>query len=425
MEGILSDYYITIPMISDIWNNEGYTTIKGNKWTSDKLRDKFETIVSAIEKHNTKRVLLRSYFRSENGVEIDGHYIFFNSEEIMAYKAMLKEEDHIQKHVELQKKKPLYADEYDLKTSEALKRIFILYDKYGGIEYLNCHEIEDFIDYMEAVVPQHRKMDKYDKIIKEVSLRKQEEMEEKSRDYVKELEGEWREAQNEIREQVRGAYLSTRKELFFRKRIYVDKYYYKTGQKDYLIDWKRRWLYVIDGFIQAKNEDSKFLDSSLYDVEDIIQILLIWYQNERWRKNVLADKVRVAIEDGIKKIVREKAKRVRDEINKMVKRELDKFTIDNVAMIRSDRNGFIADTKQLVQDVFCYGKSNIADDRTYFIIMCFMLDDLENIRNVTNEEKERIDKKDAKEGKNTEYRGNYDFGLISNIEKSLEIVESI
>ena len=426
MGGKLSDGYITTSMIADAWNKEEYRTINGRTWTADNVRSKFDTIMSDLEKYNTESEPIKPLFRSENGEGRDTPYIFFDSTDIADYRERIYRKEYLGESTKLLEEKPMYMEEYKHDTATSMKQIFSIYDKYGGgIEYLDCEELKEFIENMKALIPHHRNLNDLSQVLHKISALDEKEQEEMVVDLIEKLEGGWRKDQDKVERFIKKAYLSMRRGLFFRKRIFVEKYYYRTEQKDYLLDWKRRWTFVIDRMIQIMVEiadnNSSAEEKYTYDAEGMIQVFLIWYQNDRWEKTVLSDNVSVAIKNAVNGIAKKRAKSLKDEINTKVGKILKSFSTGNYD-IRGDKTGFIYDTKSLVDDMFCYRKNEISDDKIQFILDNYMLDDLLYIHKMVSKEKDNIDAIKQNENMDVNYKTDENPKLLTFVEKAMEIM---
>ncbi|WP_172472142.1 hypothetical protein [Thomasclavelia cocleata] len=293
MEGTLKDYYITSGMIAEQWNESGYLTAEGTKWNADKVTKKFRMILNTIDGIIDSSGALENLYRSENGGKEGSHFIFFDAGEIMEHRQKF-EVALLSEYGELIEEAPVYFNDYETDTYDSLKCVFDLWDQAGGGGHFMGQEMAVFRKKMENLLPWHRNIDDEKKAVVQSKSEDEGAYEE-----LKALMKQFEEDKQLVRRYMNRLYTATRGGAFYKKRIFVEKYYVKNGQIDCLKEWMDKWMYVID------HAEAIYVEAgqTKLAVRDVVKVLLIWYQNEKREKIILGNELKNELKGEINSIL--------------------------------------------------------------------------------------------------------------------------
>ena len=210
-----------------------------------------------------------------------------------------------------------------------------------------------------------------------------------------------------LRECMHQLYIETRKGQFYKKRIFVEKYYKRNGQVDFLEEWVKKWTYVIDNMALIYKAAAK--NNTKLAVDNVMKVLLVWYQNEKRRKITLEDGLRRELKETINCFLEEKGKRVKDELNKKVEQVLKKY---------ADKEDIETSSYKAVADECMKWASNLAEYRKhefgaesendYFFVIKLAFEELERIYEEAIENVGSLMESEKREGKQADRKQKFE-----------------
>lgn len=261
----LGDYCIKTKMIENYWGSDevNYRNKKGERWKSTAIGDKFSAIVESIDNEIESGGVLKNIYKSGNG-ENNNHYIFFDATESAMYNQKLKNAS-LADYDNIIDAAPHRFMDYEDDTYNNMRRIIELWD--AKVIGFHTAEMNEFSDRMEKLIPYTKDIKETNKILKGVKSPKAEEA-------FNKLEKEFEKNKCIVRECMERFYVKTRTLALYHYWINEEKkckgeVYYRL-----FLEWKKKWVFVIETAISIYPE----ISNEKLDVADVVKVLQIWYQ---------------------------------------------------------------------------------------------------------------------------------------------------
>jgi hypothetical protein len=229
-----------------------------------------------IDVEDKKGEPLEKIYRSKSGKKY-GDFIFFNANEFLEYKRKL-DDASLSEICKILEEVPLDFLDFDMDTCDTMRDIFETWDSFGKKGDFTREEMNEFSKNLERLIPWTDDLEKIIGIIKRIN-RNDEKTDLESKELKKAIEKAYDDLiirKGRVRKGVESLYESNRMSGFYSKRIFIKKQYATNGQWELLLEWKRKWMFVIDNIEALYSEKNK--DMEKLRIQDIVSVFLIWYQ---------------------------------------------------------------------------------------------------------------------------------------------------
>lgn len=376
MNKILKSHCVTTSEIIQHWKETKYLTPQKKEWTTDLFVNKFTGILHDIEEASVSQDkkksadgehVLEKLYRSDNDY---GHFIFFDASEMMKYRQELYNAiPSISKYFKILENCPPNIQDFETDTYGSLKCIFDLWEKAGSIEHLTSDDLKKIEAKLEILLPTRWYISRTPKTQNNTDFEL----------YKKQVE-QHNKNKCMIEKHMFKFYIKIT-EKRFSNAPFIKTHYIKNGQIDLVKDWKEKWTYTIDNIASIYDNPN----GTHLSISDLVNVLLIWYENEKRRKFILSDQLLKELQDKInheEKVKRRNGKLI-TALNKIINEYKKNYGGDYEKINTSNRPAVEQTYKEWIEDLANFAKEKLATkyEHDYEFVIRMAFSQLEEIYN--------------------------------------------